>query len=466
MQRRSNSLAAAAAAAMSTPTPTINNNTDQPFSLASLAPELHSIIASYMHGNDVVHGVSSTAKACRSSFFPGVTSDLCIGGEMSTMPPPPTPEEEAASAAVLARLLKRMPGLTSLSVEGRVARALGHAIRRLERPLTLVTEVHVWGQPGPDELPLAKAMAEGRLPALHSLTSGLASLFRRRSNAQLLEEAIQRGHLSQLAVVWMFEPDAFFDAVIAGFCAMPPEVQRRQKQLQTLVMFSELTWVDEEALTAALRLPPLSGLKHLVVNPDLLEFMVGYLTHEGGRPSLTSLGLDFTKGYVELDLAPLVGALGAGGGAPNLEELDFEEGGGNDMIDALSAIYAAGGLSKLRKLSFTLPFITEETLRSFFDSVGATPHKGEALQVIEIKADSCDDDIYNDLLEAVGVIKEEFETAQARGVFPTARLITEIELDEVGKRVREGMKEMRKTMKEVEALLDAVLEEEGPGGDA
>jgi hypothetical protein len=435
-----------------------------------------------LSGNEAVHGVSSASKACRSSFLAGVVSDLVLRCTMDKRWRK-TPEEEDAHAATLARLLRRMPGLTwigfalAMSEEGDdgLSRIVGKAIRRLERPLAHVEEISIQDgrvHCGPNvPHPLAQAIAEGRLPALRMLNIcfGEWVFMHEPQNAQLLEQAIQRGHLSQLTILWM-KPCPAFDAVLRGFCGMSDETQQRQKHVESIVLSSEDGLFDEEEielLEAALRLPCLSGLKQMRLGPELFDVVAGYLNHDGGRTALTSLEIEGD----DFDLAPLVEALGAGGGAPNLESLQFE-GADDDTFEALGAIYSTGGLSKLRELSFTWPVFEVDGLRSFFDGVGAAPHKGEALRAIEINATTTDEEAYTQLEEDARVFKEELEAAQARGIFPNAELSTDIEFDtealqlereteQVHKEAMEVLKKAEKRLKRARELFED--EEEGSG---
>lgn len=275
-------------------------------------------------------------------------------------------------------------------------------------------------------------MTEGRLPSLEALGEGWQhwEFTNHPANAQLLEQAIQRGHLSKLKFLSLKAGPAL-DAALQGFRSMSQELQQRQTPLVSLAIDgSEKDELDEESLKAVLRMRCFAQLEDVRCNALSFDAVSDYLGKEGGRPSLDWLTINRLSTWAmdpdSRKITSLMNALAAeGAGAPNLETLLFDD-ADESTFAALGVAYAAGGLTKLSALCFSTTDLSETGARSLFDAAGTTLHKGEALKEIEISA-YVDEGEEREMEERIRKIEGELKAAQARGVLLNAQLTTCVE---------------------------------------
>jgi hypothetical protein len=406
--------------------------------LALLHPELQRHIGSFLSASDAAPGVASASRACRLDFLAGVTHATITDKPLQLEPGKPE-EEHAAS---LARLLRCLASLSIVQLpSGAVAdsnsdaliRIMGLACRRLDAPLAKLVSVgtHYFCIGRDEPHPLAQALAEGRLPALQQLDTRDWSFLRQPSNAALLEQALVGGHLTRLELL-DFSVGPALDALCCGLLQAPPSIQQRQAVVRVLDIsdYGNHT-MDIENLEAALRLPCFARLEETKLwmgteeaQEHMLRVLARYIQHVGGAPSLSSLVLSFAAGTVA-GVGPLVQALGAGGGAPNLETLTLVYAKRQSFED-LGAIYAAGGLSRLRKLFLHDPSLGAGAA-ALLEAVGATPHRGAALKRIFFGYR------YNQerhtAAAEIEAFKEQLQAAQQRGIFPNVRVTDNIPKD-------------------------------------
>lgn len=344
--------------------------------LERLHPELQREIGAYLRTQDAIQGVSSAARACRSHFPAGITTRLVVRATPVLEEAPGTTDE--THAASLARLLALLPAIQSIQLppnHERMNRIFGLACCLLPAPLAHLAELKGSdSNDGPTPHPLAQALALGRSPFLRFLDTSHAGwqFFSWPLNAALLGQAIQHGHLARLVRLTMEEEGAL--AAVA------------------------------QALTPGSHQPVLPHLDTLV-----LSFY----------PSWRSP-------YPPPDLSVLEHVLGPDGGAPNLRELVV---GNTNRYDLayVGAIYATGGLARLETLRLADPALMIDYdlvggMAALLAGAGASPHRGEALEVIDIR--------FNrwafhggEEQQLVDTWHTQLAAAQAQGIFPNAEQV-------------------------------------------
>jgi hypothetical protein len=404
-------------------------------SLALLHPELQRHIGSFLSAKDAVFSVGSASRACRLDFLAGVTHARLAPKPLQLEPSKPEEEHAASLACLLSQLpsLKHIGYLDMRTLKELFAgaqstamnRMLGLACRRLEAPLANVTFVEtshlgaILGPThiaiGPDEPhPLAQALAEGRFPALQQLDTRVWSFWQKDENARLLEQALMGGHLTRLERL-SIDAGPALDALCRGSRQAPPVIQQRQVLLRGLDITDHGDHViNMENLEAALRLPCFARLEEIKLffgtEGRMLDVLAHYIQHVEGAPSLRSLALTFFD-PARAGLGPLVHALWPSGGAPNLKTFSLWR-AGRQTFEDLGAIYAAGGLARLRTLGVVDPELTEEGMSALLEGVEASAHQGAAVRCFYVRFMLVKLDFTP--------VQAQFTAAQARGIFPNA----------------------------------------------
>lgn len=405
--------------------------------LAHLHPELQRLVGSFLSASDAVRGVGLASRDCHRQFLAGV-----VRLDLTPKPLQLEPQKsEAEHAAMLARLLRRLPALSAVkchclrtpagrsdfSQDGPMVWVLGLACRRLGSPLGRVAKLglpSLYSYQWQEAHPLALGLAEGRFPALQELNMGSSWTFLSEpANAPLLEQVLREGHLSQLQHIYITVGG--LQALCHGFVHAPAPIQQRQVHVKSLSIYG-YSEAAPETLRAMLRLPCFSRLETITFDTyhgelsSMLDVFAHYLTHaDGHAPSLRDITIMPPEDSQD-GLGPLVHALGAGGGAPNLERLYLID-LGPDVMENIGAIYAAGGLSKLETLSLDNPGRTEASIDALIAGAAASQHRGVALFSFSI-------DVYRfaDAEEREAAVrvceywKRQMEGAKQRGVFPNA----------------------------------------------
>jgi hypothetical protein len=111
-----------------------------------------------------------------------------------------------------------------------------------------------------------------------------------------------------------------------------------------------------------------------------------------------------------------VQALGPGGGPPNLDTLTLRRAKHRTFED-LGAIYAAGGLPRVRKLSFHALSLGAGAA-VLVEAAGATAHRGAALESINFGYGYGQE--RRAAAREVEAFKEQLQVAKQKGVFPNA----------------------------------------------
>lgn len=259
-------------------------------------------------------------------------------------------------AASLARLLARLPSLTSLARTPNLDDSfVDRAIFFQKCPqLASMGWTHYSGGHNPASPMLAKAMAKGHLPSWKDLDFGDLG------GASYLVEAVEAGHLSRVMTL----------------CLLPSEDLRNPSDLYSVVRAFKTRKEKLEELYVSLRgedehdiqglyhellfSPACSDLRKLVVDTcedaSSMLFVCDYLKGAGTRgwPSLQALQFDSLK--PDDDVSSLADALLPGGGrgtAPNLEEMAFLFLNGDDFEQLGRDLFARGALANITTLKLS-----------------------------------------------------------------------------------------------------------------
>lgn len=125
-------------------------------------------------------------------------------------------------------------------------------------------------------------------------------------------------------------------------------------------------------------------------------------------------------------VGPLVRALGVCGGAPDLASLVLS-GVGRKAMEDVVAIYAAGGLTRLRSLSFRQPRPSGPYPAASFRAMGGTHHRGVSLAYFYLIFDmgeAIDEEEDWTVAEIAGAFEWHFGNAEGQGIFPHAEMIS------------------------------------------
>lgn len=259
------------------------------------------------------------------------------------------------------------------------------ACRSLEAPLALLTEIDLPCPASVDEPhPLAQGLAEGRFPGLESVLCW--RFLDHPTNAQLCQQALMALRLPRLRELFLCTGPGF-DAWRRCMLDQPADVMRRQAPMKELSIEDDGDLDGAQGLDAMLRLPCFARLESIYsymgredTEAHMLGVVARYIQHTGGAPCLRTLELDASTSTTD-GLGPLVRALGSG--APNLDYFSLPYVDSHKFED-LGAIYAAGGLARLRELVLKYAEVTEEGLAAFLRGVGFSPHQGAALEKLVV----------------------------------------------------------------------------------
>lgn len=430
---------------MDTPSPSTTTPGPAPTSpLQRLHPELLREVASFLPHWNALPSFAIASRACRAAALAGAKK-IRIHDTPLQLQPTVSHETHAAS---LARLLGRLEAVELIYDDYKVNRptarqwarrdpflhVLGLAFLRLQAPLPKLTRLSVWcgdDDNEPDAVhPLAQALAEGRFPLLTQLHVSCLAFLNQPTNATLLEQALVRGHLTHVRNLDLITGPAA-QAVCRGLTTAPADVQARQPRITDLKLQDKSR--QHEQLDALLHLPALASLEklglHVFLEDDAarrvaVEVVAQWITGvaEGGARALSQLCITLPTGDPAPGMRPLVHALGAGGGAPNLTTLELC-GVGRKAMEDVAAVYAAGGLTRLQCLAFRQPRPSEAGPTALFRAVGGTPHRGRSLtrfSLVFVLGD--DEELWAEAEACAGAFQWHFRNAQARGIFPNAEM--------------------------------------------
>lgn len=147
-----------------------------------------------------------------------------------------------------------------------------------------------------------------------------------------------------------------------------------------------------------------------------IDVITAYFEDIHRAPSLRASSFAMPDGG---DLGPLVHALGVCGGAPNLEDMGLKY-AMPEAFEHIGAINTAGGLSRLRSLTFNNPQLTQAGTTALLQGVEATPHRGVSLYRLYLQLVARGEGARSAAERDVEVFNSQLQQAQAQCIFANA----------------------------------------------